>query len=412
MSGTSTSMFSMPPFVGSVVVVGDPVPAEDLRRDVAIVGGRVVPATAPPLVGGTVLITGGRITAVGADVAVPPDTRVVDARGAWVLPGFVDAHTHLGIDEEAGGWAGNDLNETPEINGARLRAVDAINPADIGFRDALGGGVTTVVVLPGSTNPIGGQAAALKCWGGTVDDRVVLAPAGVKSALGENPKRAHSNRDELPSTRLGVAAVIRDAFAAARHHRDRAAAFDPTLDVLVRVLDGELPLLQHAHRADDIATALRLADEFGYRLILNHGTEAHELADLLAARSIPVISGPLIGTRTKPELANRTLASPAILTRAGVLVALTTDHNELPIEFLVHQATFTIKAGLPPDEALRAITVNPARILGIDDRVGDLRAGLDGDVVLWSGDPFDVHSRVLRVFVDGHEVPAAQGGTW
>ncbi|HEX5114643.1 MAG TPA: amidohydrolase [Pseudonocardiaceae bacterium] len=384
--------------------MGDP-------RHVAIVGGRVVPATSAPLDEGTVLITDGRIAAVDTDVDVPPGTRVVDARGSWVLPGFVDAHTHLGIDEEAGGWAGNDLNETPEINGARLRAIDAINPADIGFRDALGGGVTTVVVLPGSTNPIGGQGAVLKCWGGTVDDRVVRAPVGVKSALGENPKRAHSNRNELPSTRLGVAAVIRDAFAEARRHRDRADAFDPTLDVLVRVLDGELPLLQHAHRADDIATALRLADEFGYRLILNHGTEAHDLAELLAARSVPVTSGPLIGTRTKPELARRTLASPAILTRAGVLVALTTDHNELPIDFLVHQATFAIKAGLAPEDALRAVTVNPARILGIDDRVGDVRVGLDGDVVLWSGDPFDVYSRVLRVFVDGQEVPDVGGGT-
>jgi imidazolonepropionase-like amidohydrolase len=163
------------------------VPSGAEARDLAIVGGRVVPATSAPVAGGTVLITDGRITAVGADVAVPPGIPAVDASGAWVLPGLVDAHTHLGIDEEASGWAGNDLNETPETNGARLRAIDAINPADIGFRDALGGGITTVVVLPGSTNPIGGQAAALKCWGGTVDDRVVLTPVGVKSA-GREPE--------------------------------------------------------------------------------------------------------------------------------------------------------------------------------------------------------------------------------
>ena len=382
--------------------------------DVAIVGGTVVPAGGTRIDGGTVLIGNGRITAVGraAVTPIPSGTAVVDARGQWVLPGLVDAHTHLGIDEEASGWAGDDLNETPEVNGARLRAIDAINPADIGFRDALAGGVTTVVVLPGSTSPIGGQAAALKCHGRTVDEMIVKHPIGVKSALGENPKRAHSNRGESPATRLGIAAIIRDAFGRAEAHRrrggsDGAGQPDPTSEILVRVLDGEIPLLQHAHRADDIATALRLADEFGYRLVVNHGTEAHLLADILAERSVPVVCGPLLGTRTKLELANRSLATPGILARAGVELALTTDHNEVPIDFLVHQATFAVKEGLPAAAALRALTTNPARILGIDDRVGALRPGLDGDVVIWSGNPLDVVSRVRQVFVDGRSVFAA-----
>jgi imidazolonepropionase-like amidohydrolase len=403
--------------------------AEGQRRDIAITGGLVVPADSARIEDGTVLVTGGRIAAVGrsADVAIPPGIPVIDARGRWVLPGFVDAHTHLGIDEEASGAAGNDLNETPEINGARLRAIDAVNPADLGFGDALTGGVTTVVVLPGSASPIGGQGVALKCAGRTVEEMIVRVPVGLKSALGENPKRVHSSRGEAPFTRLGVAAAIRDAFAAASQYRrsrampdDSAAAPDLTLDVLVRVLDGQMPLLQHAHRADDIMTALRLADEFGYRLVVNHGTEAHLLAGLLADRAIPVISGPLIGTRTKLELAGRTLASPAILVRAGVQVALTTDHNELPIAFLVHQASLAIKEGLPARDALRAITSNPARILGIDDRVGDLRPGLDGDIVIWSGDPFDLFSRALQVFVGGRSVLTAEpavpgalpGSTW
>ena len=398
--------------------------AEGTSRDVAIIGGLVVPAESGRIDRGTVVVTDGRIAAVGrsADITVPPGIPVVDARGRWVLPGFVDAHTHLGIDEEAGGWAGNDLNETPETNGTRLRAIDAINPADLGFRDALSGGVTTAVIMPGSASPIGGQAAALKCAGQTVDEMIVRAPVGLKSALGENPKRVHSSRDEAPFTRLGVAAIIRDAFTSAEQARRRsraapdhaAEASDLTLDVLGQVLDRQIPLLQHAHRADDIATALRLADEFGYRLVVNHGTEAHLIADLLAERGIPVVAGPLLGTRTKLELANRTLASPAILARAGVHLALTTDHNEVPIQFLVHQASLAIKEGLPARHALRAITVSPARILGIDDRVGDLRPGLDGDIAIWSGDPFDLFSRVEQVFISGRGVyaagPTASGG--
>ncbi|HEY8373199.1 MAG TPA: amidohydrolase [Pseudonocardiaceae bacterium] len=383
--------------------------------NIAITGGYVVPVDGAPIDGGTVLITDGRITAVGpADqVAIPDGVEVVDATGQWVLPGFVEAHGHLGVWEEAEGWAGQDTNEMTDPNGARLRALDAINPAETGFADALSGGVTTAVIKPGSGNPIGGRTAALKCWGRTVDDMLVREPVSVKSALGENPKRVYGDQKKLPSTRLGVATVIRDAFTRAQDYRARkeyAATQgkpferDNTLEVLLRVLDGELPWCQHAHRADDIATAIRLADEFGYRLILNHGTEAHLLADTIAARDIPVIVGPLFTSRSKVELRERTLRAPGILARAGVQVAITTDHPVVPINFLVHQATLAVKEGMDREDALRAITLNPARIMGIDDRVGALRPGLDGDVVLWSGDPLDVMSRALRVFVNGREV--------
>ncbi|MFI6323511.1 amidohydrolase family protein [Nonomuraea sp. NPDC050556] len=351
----------------------------------AITGGYVVPVASPPIDGGTVLVRDGKIVAVGAGLAVPSDATVVDARGTWVLPGFVEAHGHMGIGEEGIGDVGEDLNEPGETNGARLRAVDAINPADQGFVDALSGGVTTAAILPGSANPIGGQAVAVKTFGRTVEDMVVRSPVGVKSALGENPRRVRSG------TRMGTAAAIRDAF------------LDPD-PVLARVLSGELPWLQHVHRADDIGTAVRLADEFGYRLVINHGTEAHLLADLLAAKGIPVVSGPLFGTRTKVELRNRTLASPGILDAAGVLVAITTDHSMVPIQFLVHQVTLAVKEGLARSSALQAITTKPAAILGLDDRVGALVPGLDADVVLWSGDPLDVMSRALRVFVNGQEV--------
>ncbi|GAA3465631.1 amidohydrolase [Nonomuraea roseola] len=381
--------------------------------NIAITSGYVVPVDGDPIDGGTVLIQDGKIVAVGRDVEIPDGVQVVDVEGGWVLPGFVEAHGHLGVHEEADGWAGQDTNEMTDPNGARLRALDAINPGDLGFADALSGGVTTAVIKPGSGNPIGGQTVAVKCWGRTVEEMLVREPVSVKSALGENPKRVYGDQKKLPSTRQGVAAVIRDAFRKAQDYqarRDHAAAEgkpfdrDGTLEVLGKVLDGELPWCQHTHRADDIVTALRLADEFGYRLIINHGTEGHLIADVLAERRIPVIIGPLFTSRSKVELRNRSLRNPGILARAGVELAITTDHPVVPIHFLVYQATLAVKEGLDRDTALRSITVNPARIMGLDDRVGSLRPGLDGDVVIWSGDPLDIMSRALRVFVDGREV--------
>ncbi|MDB1088283.1 amidohydrolase [Streptomyces sp. ACA25] len=381
----------------------------------AITSGYVVPVHGDPIDGGTVLIIDGRITAVGpdADVTVPDGVRTVDAAGSWVLPGFVEAHGHIGVHEEAEGWSGQDTNEMTDPNGARMRALDAINPADTGFADALAGGVTSSVIKPGSANPIGGQTVAVKCWGRTVDDMLIREPVSVKSALGENPKRVYGDKKQLPSTRQGVAAVIRDSFMKAQDYRakrDHAGTEgkpferDPSMEILVRVLDRELPWCQHTHRADDIATAMRLADEFGYRMVINHCTEGHLLADEIARRGIPVITGPLFTTRSKVELRNRTLANPGILARAGVKLALTTDHPVIPINFLVHQATLCVKEGLDRETAIRSITANPAEIMGIDDRVGSLRPGLDGDVVIWSGDPLDVMSRALRTFVDGREV--------
>jgi imidazolonepropionase-like amidohydrolase len=381
-----------------------------LAGTVAITGGRIVPVDAPVIENGTVLIADGVITAVGSDIQLPSDVTVIDASGKWVLPGFVDAHAHVGIDEEAQGWAGDDTNEMTDPNGARMRALDAINPADQGFQDALSGGVTAVVVKPGSGNPIGGQTVAIKTWGRVVDEMIVKSPASVKSALGENPKRVYGDKKQLPSTRQGVAAVIRDALAKAQDYRakrDHAAAKgepfdrDPTCEVLVRVLDGELPWCQHTHRADDIATAIRLADEFGYRLIVNHATEGFLLADVLAERGIPCIVGPMFTTRSKVELRERTLANPGRLAAAGVEVALTTDHPVVPINFLVHQATLAVKEGMSREDALRSITVNPARMMGLANRLGSLKPGLDGDVVLWDGDPLDVMSRAVQVFVSG-----------
>jgi imidazolonepropionase-like amidohydrolase len=375
---------------------------------VAITGGMVLPIASPSIDAGTVLMGEGRIVAVGPGdaVRIPDGAVVVDATGLWVLPGLVEAHSHLGIEESGNGWAGDDLNEQADPDGAALRALDALNPADPAFRDALAGGVTTAVVLPGSANPLAGLGVAVKCAGRTAEEMVLRSPVGLKSALGENPKRVHGDQGHAPMTRMGTAALLRTAFTRASEalRAGSAAVESPALAGLTAVLRGELPLLQHAHRADDIVTAIRLADEFGYRLVVNHGTEAHLVADLLAARGIPVVAGPLIGSRTKVELAGRTMHTPGLLARAGVQVAISTDHGTVPIDFLIHQATFAVKEGMDRDEALRSVSLTPARILGLDDRVGSLQPGLDADVVIWSGDPLDVMSRAIEVYVGARRV--------
>lgn len=399
-------------------------PIRTRRGSVAIVNAHVVPVASPPVESGTVLVEDGVITAVGEGIVVPGGVETVDAGGRWVLPGFVEAHGHMGVLEEAEAWAGDDVNEKTDPNGAGLRAIDAINVEDEGFRDALAGGVTAAVIKPGSGNPIGGQTVAIKTWGGrTVDEQVISSAVSVKSALGENPKRVYGEQKRLPSTRLGVAHVIRAAFVDAANYTARRAAaaakgepFDRDLakETLARVLAGELVWDQHTHRADDIATAIRLSEEFGYRLVVNHGTDAARIADVLAEKDIPVIFGPLFTSRSKVELRHRAIANLARLAEAGVRVAITTDHPVVPVNFLVHQASFAVKEGLDRDVALQALTVNPASFLGLGGRIGALAPGLDGDVVVWSGDPLDVNARAERVFVTGTEVyrwdPAADGG--
>jgi imidazolonepropionase-like amidohydrolase len=384
----------------------------------AVTGGRVIPVTDQPIDGGTVLLDAGKIVAIGGpDLEIPDGAEVVDASGKWVLPGFIDAHAHVGLAEEAEGWAGSDVNEMTRPVTAYVRALDAINPADQGFRDAIGGGVLAVNINPGSGNPIGGQTAAVKCWGRVVDQMVLREPAGMKSALGENPKRVYGERKETPSTRLGTAAVIREAFVQASNYLARLAAAedqppserkpvdrDLGLEALGRVLRREIPWRQHCHRADDIATAMRISREFGYQLVIDHGTEAHLLADLIAEQDIPVIIGPLFTSRSKVELRNRSLANPGRLAAAGVMIAITTDHPVVPINFLIHQASLSVKEGLDPQTALEAVTINPARILGVDDRIGSLEPGKDADLVIWSGDPLDVTSRAERAYTDGREI--------
>lgn len=375
----------------------------------AIVNAHVVPVEAEPFLG-TVIVDEGKISALGSDLEVPDGAEIIDAQGQWVLPGFIDAHAHLGVWEEGEGWAGQDTNEMTNPVMAAARALDAINPREIGFNDALAGGITSVNINPGSGNPIGGLAVAMKTSGNVVDDMVMRSPSGLKAALGENPKRVYGEQQKTPSTRLGVALTIREAFTKARTYAAKKESDPEGTDVdlvneaLGRVLAREIPWRQHCHRADDIATAMRIADEFGYDLVLDHGTESYLLADKIAAANIPVLYGPMIVSRSKVEVRDRSAKAPGILEAAGVEVSIITDHPVVPIEFLVTQAALAVKEGMSREGALRAITINPAKVLGVDSRVGSLAVGKDADVAIWSGDPLDFASRATQVWVDGHEV--------
>jgi imidazolonepropionase-like amidohydrolase len=382
----------------------------------AIIGGRVLPIEGESFEGGAILIEDGRITALGPNLPVPDGVERVHADGKVVLPGLVDAHVHVGVHEEAEGWAGQDTNEMTNPVTPQVRALDAINHEDLGFQDAVSGGVLTVNVNPGSGNPIGGQTVALRCAGRTVDEMVVRAPSGLKSALGENPKRVYGERKEYPSTRLGTAAVIRESFVKTANYLDKQERSgsngepverDLRWEALGLVLRREIPWRQHCHRADDIATALRLADEFGYRLVIDHGTEAALLADRIAERGVPVLIGPLLTSRSKVELRRRSLANPGRLAAAGVEIGIITDHPVVPIQLLHVQAALAVKEGLDPETALRAVTLTPAGVLGVEDRLGSLVPGKAATLCVWSGDPLDVRSRVEAAWIDGRQVLGA-----
>ncbi|MGO3249819.1 amidohydrolase [Agrococcus casei] len=379
---------------------------------IAITNAHVIPVTGGAF-DGTVVIEDGRIAALGADIAVPEGAEVVDAGGAHLTPGLVDAHVHLGVHPEGDGGAASDTNEMTGVNQAGVRTIDAIDPLEEGWDAALAGGVTTVNVNPGSGNPIGGQATTLHTWGRIVDEMTLRVPAGMKSALGENPKRVYGEKRQTPSTRLGNAKVIREAFFEAQNYMAQQAhaaaegkpfARDVTNEALAQVLRGEIPWRQHCHRADDVVTAVRLSEEFGYKLVIDHGTEAHLVADLLAEKGIPVLIGPLFTTKSKMELRGRSIANPAKLAAAGVEVSLITDHPVIPISFHVHQASLAMREGLDRDTALRAITINPAKVLGVDAEVGSLEVGKRADLVLWSGDWADTMARPTGVWVDGKRV--------
>ena len=366
---------------------------------------------------GFVAARDGKITAVGPMSALPvgADGPVIDAAGGHIVPGFVDAHCHLGMFGNGLGFEADDGNESTDPCTPHLRAIDAVNPLDRYFQEAREGGVTTVLTGPGSANPIAGQFAALKTDGRWVDEMILRAPVSMKFALGENPKSVYNERKEAPVPRMATAAIIRENLSKALEYMDKQSKaendpdmdmpdFDAKLEALVGVLRGELPVHCHAHRADDIATAVRICREFGLRLVVVHGTEGHLISELLARENIPVITGPCLTDRCKPELMNQTIENPALLSRAGVKVAICTDHPETPIQYLPLCAAIAVRAGMDEEEALAAITINPAVIAGLEKRVGSLAVGKDADVVVTSRHPLDWKSRVEAVFIGGKQV--------
>lgn len=372
----------------------------------AITGGKVLTMSGTPLDGGTVLVAGGKIVAVGTGLAIPDGATVINAAGKYITPGLVDAHSHLGVYSENYDWAGEDVNETSRPTTPEMAVVDAINPDDPGLADAVAGGVTTVMVAPGSANPVGGQCSIIKTRRReSVEAMLVKRHAGLKIAFGENPRRVYGEQKKAPVTRMATAALVRETLFKAKDYLARQGEkdwkYELGLEAVARVIKGEMPLRAHAHRADDIVTALRIADEFGLEVIIEHATEGHLIADLLAQRQARLVLGPNLTTRSKLELKGRSFAAPAILAAHGLCFALMSDHPVLPSAFLPIYAGLATRFGLPADKALAAITADAAAILGVDDRVGSIAAGKDADLVVWSGPPLAVASRPLLVVLDG-----------
>lgn len=360
-----------------------------------------------------ILLAGGKITAIGSDLDAPADAAVFDADGLEVYPGFVDAHTHIGLDGYGIGYEGCDYNEMNDIWTPQLRAIDGINPRDPSLGDARRAGVTCVCTGPGSANVLGGTFLAMKTVGDRVDNMVVRDPVAMKCAFGENPKRCY--RDKCDSTRMSTAAFLRGALMQARDYgaRKQAAngdvtkmpAYNQKLEALLPVLAREIPLKAHAHQANDIFTALRIAREFNLRLTLEHVTEGHLIVDELAKeKDVPMAVGPSLTFASKFELQNKSWATPGVLAKAGCHVSIITDNSVIPQQYLPLCAGMAIKAGMEPFDALKAITINPAEHIGVADRVGSLEIGKDADVVITAGSPFEVMTPVKAVFIDGNRV--------
>ncbi|NHM26163.1 amidohydrolase [Desulfofundulus sp. TPOSR] len=380
----------------------------------AITGGKVITMTGQVYEPGMVLVERGKIVAVGPLNEVPAGVEVDDATGCVVMPGFIDAHCHVGVAEEIYREEGDDTNEYTDPVTPHLRAIDAVYPADLGFEDARAGGVTTVATGPGSANIIGGEMVALKTAGQVVDRMVLRSPVGLKAALGENPKRTYGREKKMPATRMASAALLREALAKAQDYQRKLEAAaagrgerpdrDLKMESLVRVLRREIPLRVHAHRADDIMTALRIAREFNLLLVVEHCTEGYLVAQELAAHGVMAVVGPMITNRAKVELKGISLQTPRALAGAGVTFAIMTDHPVVPIQYLALSAALAVRGGLPEERALRAITLDAARILGLENRLGSLEPGKDADVVVLNGHPFDPRTRVIKTYIDGRLV--------
>ncbi len=370
---------------------------------------------------GYILCDKEKILSVGFDIKeieslLPAEVEKIDCKGGYALPGFVDAHSHIGMWEDAVGFEGDDGNESTDPVTPQLRAIDAVYHADRAFVEAYEGGVTSVVTGPGSANVIGGQFAALKTFGRSVDEMLIKQPVAMKVAFGENPKTIYNEKHQSPMTRMATAAILRENLFKAKEYKELweeyrkdpeeldKPEFDFKLEALVQVLNGTIPLKAHAHRADDIITAMRIAKEFNVNITLDHCTEGYMIKDLLSEAGLPVIVGPMLTDRSKIELKNQNLKNPAILSKSGMKVAIMTDHPCVPVQHLCLCASIAVKEGMEPKEALKAITINAAEIVGISDRVGSIEKGKDADIVIFDGNPLELMSKVQKTIINGKVV--------
>lgn len=357
---------------------------------------------------GYVAVGNGKISDVKKGFPEKVSDGDIDCNENFLYPGFIDCHSHIGMIGDGQGIEGEDVNEDTDPITPHIRSIDGLSFRDGYFKDAIKAGVTLSVTGCGSANPIGGDLIAVKSFGRCADEMLVKR-AAIKFALGENPKSCYRDRDETPVTRMASAALIREAlFTAKRYADDKENAedgekpdFDMKSEALVPLLKREIKAHFHCHRADDIMTAVRIAEEFGLDYVLIHCTEGHLISDILGEKKACAVLGPIISDRGKPELANASVENAAALFKSGVKIAICTDHPEIPVEYLPLSAAVCVKAGLPADEAVRALTINPAEIIGISDRVGSIKKGKDADLVLFDGDPLNIMTNTLFTMIDG-----------
>lgn len=369
-----------------------------------IKNGKIITMEGKTFDNGYIYMENGKIADFG-DMENCPEGEFFDAQGSYIIPGLIDAHSHIGMWEDSLGEEGADGNEDTDPITPQLRAIDGVNPMDKAFSEALSDGVTAVVTGPGSANPIGGTFTAMKTYGRRIDDMVIKAEAAMKMAFGENPKSVYGDKKQFPATRMGTAAIIRESlFKANEYAEDEESDFDMKNEALIKCTKDNLLVKAHAHRCDDIFTALRIAKEFGLNMTIEHCTEGHLIADILKEENIGVCIGPSLTDRSKPELGSLSWETPKVLSEAGLTVAIITDHPETPEKYLRLCAMLAVREGMDKNEALKAITINAARLCGIDNRVGSIKLGKDGDIAVYSGFPLDFQSKCIAVFIDGKRV--------
>ncbi len=381
-----------------------------------IINGKIFTMEGKPIDSGYIRIKGKLIEEIGSMSALKKkeNEKILDVHGAWVMPGLIESHAHIGITEEKWGAIGDDSNEQTNPSTATLRAIDGINPMDPAFHDAIEAGITSVMAGPGSSNVIGGQFVFMKTQGRCIDNMIVKYPAAMKVAFGENPKTTYGDQNVYPSTRMGIAAMLRNTLQqAVQYKKDKEngniTAEDFEMEPWLPVLNKEIPMKAHAHRADDILTAIRIAKEFNVDITIDHGTESHLIVDEIKASGFPVIAGTDLTSRSKLEVQNMDFKTCKTLQEAGVLFSITTDHPVALIQYLPICAGLAVKKGLSMEEGLKALTIYPAKICRVDDRVGSLKKGKDADIAIFLGNPMEIFTKTLYTIIDGEIIYDSQG---